>query len=66
MRNENNNEIKNNTGHPNLGQEVCLSTKSYSNISINSVLYSVTNTELLYDVNIMLLSTKVQYCCFYE
>ena len=44
MRNENNNEIKNNTGHPNLGQEICLSTKSYSNISINSVLYSVINT----------------------
>lgn len=44
MRNENNNEIKNNTGHPNLEQEVFLSTKSHSNISINSVLYNVINT----------------------
>lgn len=44
MRNENNNEIENNTGHPNLGKEVCLSTKSYSNISTNSVLYNVINT----------------------
>ena len=64
MRNENNNEIKNNTGHPNLGKRSLFINKIIL-LTSRQILYFTMQLILQYDVNIMLLLTKVQYCCFY-